>query len=100
MRCWPRCACSSARTTSRADASSRTLRRSSAKRDRNVQLRAATSRDDYVALCTARERTLAAPRLLYPSVQVNIDAGRLPAVDEAGRRFVRIPLTVGGTAAR
>ena len=63
-------------------------------REHNVQLRASTSRDEYVAFRIARDRTLGAPRLLLPSVQVNIDAGRLPPPDEAGRRFLRIPLVV------
>jgi len=58
----------------------------------NSQLRAETTREEYVAMRTARDRTLAAPRLLLPSVQVNIDAGRLPPADEAGRRYLRIPL--------
>jgi glyoxylase-like metal-dependent hydrolase (beta-lactamase superfamily II) len=62
-------------------------------REGNVQLRATTSRDAYVAFRTARDRTLGAPRLLLPSVQVNIDAGRLPPPDDAGRRFLRLPIT-------
>jgi len=58
----------------------------------NVQLSAATSEADYVALRSRRDATLAAPRLLYPSLQVNICAGRLPPADAAGRRFLRLPL--------
>ena len=54
-------------------------------RARNAQLAATTTLDDYVAFRQARDRTLAPPRLLLPSVQVNIDAGRLP-------RFLKIPL--------
>jgi glyoxylase-like metal-dependent hydrolase (beta-lactamase superfamily II) len=56
----------------------------------NVQLRADTTRDEYVAFRHERDRTLSAPRLIWPSVQVNIDGGRLPG--GAGRRFLRIPL--------
>ena len=58
----------------------------------NAQLHATTSKADYVALRTRRDATLAAPRLLYPSLQVNICAGRLPEPDAHGRRFMRIPL--------
>lgn len=61
------------------------------KRD-NPQLNARTSRSEFVAMRTARDRTLAAPRLLYPSVQVNIDAGRLPAPHANGRRYLTIPI--------
>ncbi len=70
-------------------------------RARNVQLRADTTLDAYVAFRSARDRTLGAPRLLLPSIQVNINAGRLPPPDAAGRRFLRIPLdtsTLDGAA--
>jgi glyoxylase-like metal-dependent hydrolase (beta-lactamase superfamily II) len=59
------------------------------KRD-NVQLRASTTRDEFVAFRHARDATLAAPRLLWASVQVNIDGGRLPAA-----RLLRIPINRG-----
>jgi len=58
----------------------------------NVQLNASTSEADYVAFRTRRDATLAAPRLLYPSLQVNIGAGRLPAPNSRGQVFLRLPL--------
>jgi hypothetical protein len=58
----------------------------------NVQLRATTTRDEYIRFRAERDATLAAPRLLYPSVQVNIDAGRLPKRHPNGRRYLAIPL--------
>ncbi len=54
----------------------------------NVQLTETTTRDEFVKFRTERDATLGAPRLLHPSVQVNIDGGRLPD------RFVKIPLTI------
>ncbi|HVK66364.1 MAG TPA: MBL fold metallo-hydrolase [Polyangium sp.] len=60
----------------------------------NIQLRAETTRPDFVALRNTRDATLAAPRLLWQSVQVNIDAGRLPAEHENGVRYLRIPLNL------
>lgn len=60
----------------------------------NVQLPADRSREEFVAARVARDRTLAPPRLLFYSVQVNIEAGRLPAPDAEGRRFLVQPLTV------
>jgi glyoxylase-like metal-dependent hydrolase (beta-lactamase superfamily II)/rhodanese-related sulfurtransferase len=59
----------------------------------NPQLRATTTRAEFVALRTARDRTLAPPRLLYPSVQVNIDAGRLPPPHANGRRYLTTPIS-------
>jgi len=58
----------------------------------NVQLNAGTSAGDYIAFRQRRDATLAAPRLLYPSLQVNICAGRLPPRDACGRLFLKIPV--------
>ena len=60
----------------------------------NIQLRAATTKDAFVSLRTARDATLAPPRLLLPSVQINIAAGRLPAPHANGRRYLSIPLNL------
>jgi len=60
----------------------------------NVQLRTETTREQFVSLRTARDKTLTAPRLLFPSVQVNIDAGRLPPAHENGTRYLQIPLNL------
>lgn len=59
----------------------------------NAQLRATTTEAEYVAFRDQRDATLAAPRLLYPSLQVNICGGRLPEPDAAGRIFLRIPVS-------
>jgi glyoxylase-like metal-dependent hydrolase (beta-lactamase superfamily II) len=58
----------------------------------NIQLRGATTEAEYVEFRHARDATLSAPRLLYPSLQVNIRAGRMPPADAAGRAFLRIPI--------
>lgn len=59
----------------------------------NIQLKADTTREQYIEFRTARDKTLAAPRLLHPSVQVNINAGHIPPADGQGRRFLKMPLT-------
>ncbi|MCE5233583.1 MAG: MBL fold metallo-hydrolase [Mizugakiibacter sp.] len=61
----------------------------------NIHVTAATGEDEFVARRRARDATLAAPRLLYPAVQVNIRAGALPAAEANGRRYLRIPLRGG-----
>jgi glyoxylase-like metal-dependent hydrolase (beta-lactamase superfamily II) len=63
-------------------------------RDGNVQLRADTPREAFVTARNARDKLLAAPRLLLPSVQVNIDAGRLPPAHANGKRYLVTPLRV------
>ncbi len=59
----------------------------------NVQLKASLGKSEFVDKRTARDRTLSPPRLLYPSVQVNVDAGRLPAPRANGRRYLVTPLS-------
>lgn len=65
-----------------------------ASKEGNIQLRASTSRDEFVQLRAARDASLPAPRLLYPSVQINVDAGQLPEPHENGRRYLGVPLNV------
>ena len=60
----------------------------------NVQLRAETTKEQFVSFRAARDKTLTAPRLLFPSVQVNIDAGRLPPAHENGNRYLQIPINL------
>lgn len=60
----------------------------------NPQLRAETSADEFVALREGRDATLSAPQLLFQSVQVNIDAGRLPAARANEIRYLRLPLNL------
>lgn len=50
------------------------------------------SEDAFVAMRQARDATLGAPQLILPSLQVNIRAGALPPADEAGRRYLKLPL--------
>lgn len=52
------------------------------------------SREDYVAWRDKRDASLRAPRLLFQSVQVNIDAGNLPAAEANERQYLKIPLNV------
>lgn len=63
-----------------------------ASKAKNVQLRAETTKAEFVAMRNARDATLAPPRLLWPSVQVNIDAGRLPKAHDNGVRYLAVPL--------
>lgn len=66
-------------------------------KEANIQLRASTSREEFVKMRTERDAKLAAPRLLFPSVQVNVDAGRLPKPHANGRRYLTIPLDMKKT---
>lgn len=58
----------------------------------NIQLRAETKKEEYRAMRDKRDATLSAPRLLLPSIQVNIDAGHLPAPENNGMSYLKIPV--------
>ncbi|MEW5741676.1 MAG: MBL fold metallo-hydrolase [Myxococcota bacterium] len=59
---------------------------------KNVQLNVEVTRAQFIEKRTARDRTLSPPRLLLPSIQVNIDAGKLPPPEKNGVRYLKIPL--------
>ena len=59
---------------------------------RNIQVHEGVSEDEFVAMRSARDATLAAPTLLLPSIQVNIRAGKLPPVDSDGVHYLKIPV--------
>ena len=58
----------------------------------NIHVREDVSEDDFVAVRTARDATLAMPALLLPSVQINIRAGQLPEPEDNGVRYLKLPL--------
>jgi glyoxylase-like metal-dependent hydrolase (beta-lactamase superfamily II) len=58
----------------------------------NIQLKESTTREEFVNFRKKRDASLAAPRLLLPSVQVNIDAGHLPAPESNGVSYLKIPV--------
>ena len=58
----------------------------------NIQLNAKTTREEFVHFRSTRDRSLAAPKLLLPSVQINIDAGHLPQPAANGIPYLKIPI--------
>jgi len=58
----------------------------------NVHVREGVSEAEFVAMRRARDKTLAAPRLILPSLQVNIRAGKLPAPEDNGRVYLKTPV--------
>jgi len=65
-------------------------------RAHNPHVRDGISEEEFVRFRTERDRTLAAPLLLLPSIQVNIRAGRFPEAEENGVRYLRIPVKLKG----
>jgi glyoxylase-like metal-dependent hydrolase (beta-lactamase superfamily II) len=58
----------------------------------NVHVREGISEDEFAAMRTARDKTLGMPRLILPSVQVNMRAGQMPPPEADGRRYLKIPV--------
>ena len=61
-------------------------------REANVHVKDGVTEDEFVAMRTARDAKLSAPTLLLPSLQVNIRAGRFPAAEQNGVRYLVIPV--------
>lgn len=61
----------------------------------NIQLSERTGRDEFVSFRETRDASLAAPKLLHPSVQINIGAGHLPRAESNGASYAKIPLVWG-----
>jgi glyoxylase-like metal-dependent hydrolase (beta-lactamase superfamily II) len=58
----------------------------------NVHVHDGITEDEFVAMRTARDRTLAKPVLLLPAIQVNVRAGHWPAAEGNGVSYLKIPL--------
>lgn len=60
----------------------------------NIHIGAGRAREDFVKLRETRDATLSLPRLILPSIQVNIRAGSLPDAEENGVAYLKIPLNL------
>ena len=63
-------------------------------RARNIHVHEGVSAQEFVAMRQRRDATLPAPTLHLPSIQVNIEAGRLPEAQANGVRYLKIPLSM------
>lgn len=63
-----------------------------AQRAGNIHVRDGISEDEFVAMRSARDATLAMPVLILPSVQVNIRAGQMPPPESNGVSYLKIPV--------
>ena len=61
-------------------------------RARNVHINDAVSRDEFVTLREERDSQLGMPKLILPSLQVNLRAGNLPDPEDNNVRYLKIPL--------
>ena len=57
-----------------------------------MQIKAETREDEYINFRQERDKTLKAPRLLLPSIQINIDAGKFPPREANDKSYLKLPL--------
>lgn len=57
----------------------------------NPQLNAKTTKSEFIQMRDKRDSTLKAPKLLLQSLQVNIEAGKLPKPEDNGVSYLKIP---------
>jgi glyoxylase-like metal-dependent hydrolase (beta-lactamase superfamily II) len=58
----------------------------------NIHVRDGVTEDEFVDMRTARDAGLELPRLIIPSIQVNIRGGNLPEPDASGKRHLKVPI--------
>lgn len=64
----------------------------------NSHLSRCHSKEEFIAFRQARDKTLPMPKLMLPSLQINLNAGRLPEPESNGARYLKIPLNALGNA--
>ena len=63
-----------------------------AQRANNIHVGHNASEDSFVEMREKRDATLAMPRLIMPSIQVNMRAGHMPAAEENGATYLKVPI--------
>ncbi len=58
----------------------------------NIHIKSGTSEADFCQMRTERDKQLAVPKLILPSLQINIRAGKLPEPEASGSQFIKLPL--------
>ncbi|WP_349358833.1 MBL fold metallo-hydrolase [Stappia sp.] len=61
-------------------------------RQHNIHARDGITEEEFVKMRTERDATLDMPKLIIPSIQVNMRAGRLPPKDDQGKTFLKVPV--------
>ena len=58
----------------------------------NIHVKTGTTREAFIKMRTERDATLAMPKLILPSVQINMRAGNLPEPEDNGQRYMKLPI--------
>ena len=63
-----------------------------AQKEKNIHVGDGVTRDEFVAMREERDKQLGMPKLILPSIQVNVCAGHLPDAEENGVRYLKLPI--------
>ncbi|MDP0995526.1 MBL fold metallo-hydrolase, partial [Klebsiella pneumoniae] len=63
-----------------------------AEKEHNIHVGGGRTKEEFVKFREERDAQLAMPRLIIPSLQVNMRAGELPPADEDGKTFLKVPV--------
>ena len=59
---------------------------------KNIHVKTSIGEDEFVKVREARDKTLNMPKLIIPSIQVNMRAGNLPPAEDSGDIFIKVPI--------
>lgn len=60
----------------------------------NIHVKDGTAEPDFIKMRTERDATLAPPKLIIPSIQVNINNGKFPNVEPDGKVYIKVPVNL------
>ena len=58
----------------------------------NIHVKTSIGEDEFVKVREERDKTLNMPKLIIPSIQVNMRAGNLPPAEDSGDVFIKVPI--------
>ncbi len=61
-------------------------------KEKNIHVKTSIGEDEFVKVREARDKTLNMPKLIIPSIQVNMRAGNLPPAEDSGDVFIKVPI--------
>ena len=64
----------------------------SEQKKKNIHVKTSIGEDEFVKVREARDKTLNMPKLIIPSIQVNMRAGNLPPAEDSGDVFIKVPI--------
>jgi hypothetical protein len=59
---------------------------------KNIHVKTSISEDEFVKIRENRDKTLNMPKLIIPSIQVNMRAGNLPPPEDNGNVYIKVPI--------